>query len=137
MVRPTMEETRARVKSGFSLVELIVAVVILSVGVLSMAGTSTWVARQITLARLSTERAVARQSAIETIRAMPFASAVGGAGTFGIFDVGWTVSEDAGNYKTFEVVTVGLGKPRNVEGLTTLSTSVADTLYLRYTSPGF
>ena len=124
-------------RSGFSLVELIVAIVILSVGVLSMAGTSTWVVRQITLSRLATERAVARQSAIESIQAGSFERAVGGSGTFGIFDVTWTVTANVGNFKTLQVVTVGLGKPEGAEGMTTLSSEVADTFFLTLTSPGF
>jgi len=83
------------------LVELIVSIVILSAGVLSMAGTSAWVVRQITHSRLATERMVARQSAIETIRA------------------------------------VGLGRAEASEGMTTISSQVADTAFLKFASPGF
>jgi len=137
MVSSASETARNRKRSGFSLVELIVSVVILSAGVLSMAGTSAWVVRQITLSRLATERAVARQSAIETIRAGGFASAVGGSGTFGSFDVNWTVTEDAGRFKTLEIVTVGLGRSEGSEGMTTLSSEVADTVFLTFASPGF
>ncbi len=85
MVNSTVGAVRDRKRSGFSLVELMVAVVILSVGVLSMAGTSVWAVRQITLSWLTTERSVARQSAIETILAGPYANAIGGSGTFGSY----------------------------------------------------
>ncbi len=137
MVSSTSETVRDRKRSGFSLVELIVAVVILSTGVLSMAGTSAWVVRQITLSRLATERAVARQSAIESILAGSFARAVGGSGTFGIFDVNWTVTEDAGRFRTLQIVTVGLGRSEGSEGMTMISSEVADTLFLTFASPGF
>ena len=137
MVIPTSETVRDRKRSGFSLAELIVSIVILSVGVLSMAGTSAWVVRQITLSKLSTERAVARQSAIESIMAGTFARAVGGSGTFGSFTVNWTVTEDAGAFKTLQIVTVGLGRSAGSEGMTTLSSEVADTVFFTFTGPGF
>ena len=132
-----MEAVRDRQRGGFSLAELIVAVVILSLGVLSMASTSTWVVRQITLSRLTTERTVARQSAIEGVLAVPFANIAGGTGEFGIFDVAWTVTANAGSYRTLRVVTVGPGRPIGVSGLTTLSSEVADTVFLKIASPGY
>ena len=137
MVNSTVGAVRDRKRSGFSLVELMVAVVILSVGVLSMAGTSIWAVRQVTLSWLTTERSVARQSAIETILAGPYANAIGGSGTFGSFDVNWTLTDDAGNFRTLEIVTVGLGKAKGTEGMTMFSTEVADTVFLTYASPGF
>ena len=102
-----------------------------------MAGTSTWVVRQITLSWLTTERAAARQSAIESVLAGSYANATGGSGTFGSFDVTWTLTEDAGNHRTLQVVTVGLGKPKGTVGMTVLSSQVADTVFLTYMSPGF
>jgi prepilin-type N-terminal cleavage/methylation domain-containing protein len=137
MVRPPSVTAKDGRRSGFSLVELIISIVILSIGVLSMAGTSTWVVRQITISRLSTERTVARQSAIESIRASSFETAAGGSGTFGIFDVRWTVTEDAGAFKTLEVVTVGLGKPPGTGGMLALSPTMADTVFLTFTGSGF
>jgi len=95
------------------------------------------VVRQITLSWLTTERSVARQSAIESVMAGSYENASGGSGTFGSFDVTWTLTEDAGNFKTLRVVTVGLGKPRGTVGMTTLSEQVADTVFLTYASPGF
>ncbi len=137
MVSSGPDPIRARKRSGFSLAELVVAVVILSVGILSMAGTSTWVVRQITLSKLSTERAVARQSAVEGVMAGPFANVVGGSGTFGRFDVTWTVTANTGGSRTLRVVTVGLGRPRGVTGMTALSDVVADTVFVTFASPGF
>ena len=137
MVNSTVGAVRDRKRSGFSLVELMVAVVILSVGVLSMAGTSIWAVRQVTLSWLTTERSVARQSAIETILAGSYANAIGGAGTFGSFDVNWTLTDDAGKFRTLQIVTVGLGKAEGTEGMTMFSTQVADTVFLTYASPGF
>ena len=131
------EAVADRQRTGFSLVELVVAIVILSVGVLSMAGTSTWVVRQVTLSRITTERALARQSAIEGVLADPFADIAGGSTTFGIFDVTWAVTADVGSYKTIQVVTTGLGRVPGSAGMTTLSTEVADTLLFTVPSPGY
>lgn len=136
-MRSAAEAVRDRRRSGFSMAELVVAIVILSVGIVSMAGTSTWVVRQVTLSRITTERAVARQSAIDGLLADPFADIAGGSGTFGIFDVTWTVTADVGSYKTLQVVTVGLGRAPGSREMTTLSTEVADTLVLTVPSPGY
>lgn len=125
------------IETGFSLAELVVAIVILSFGVLSMAGTSTWVVRQVTLSRITTKRAVARQSAIDEVLADPFDDIAGGSRKFGIFDVTWTVIVDVGSYKTLRVVTVGLGREPGSPGMTTLSSQVADTLLLTVPSPGY
>ena len=137
MVSSAGEAVRDRQRSGFSLAELIVAIVILSMGVLSMAGTSIWVVRQTTLSRLETERAVARQSAIEGVLADPFADVVGGSDSFGIFDVTWTVTADVGSYRTLRVVTVGQGRIPGSTGMTMLSSQVADTVFIKVPSPGF
>ena len=65
--------------AGFTMVEVIIAIVVLAVGVLGMAGTTAYIVRQITLADVMTERAVALQSVIERLQATPFASVGTGA----------------------------------------------------------
>ena len=137
MVTSRVETVRNRRRGGFSLAELIVAIVILSVGVLSMASTSMWVVRQITLSRLTTERTVARQGAIEGVLAVPFASIAGGSDAFGVFNVTWTVTVNVGSSTTLRVVTVGPGTPPGSTGYTPLSSDVADTVFISVASPGF
>lgn len=133
----TVVEVHDRRRSGFSLVELIVSIVILSVGVLSMAETSTWVIRQVTISRLITQRAVARQSAIEGVMADAFATLHAGSSAFGIFNVTWLVTVDGGTFKTVQVVTVGPGRVPGSTGNAALSTTMADTVFLTIPSPGF
>ncbi len=137
MVTSQVETVRDRRRGGFSLAELIVAIVILSVGVLSMASTSMWVVRQVTLSRLTTERTVARQGAIEGVLAVPFASIAGGSGAFGVFNVTWTVTANVGSSTTLRVVTVGPGIQPGSTGYTSLSSDVADTVFISVASPGF
>lgn len=137
MVRSTAEAAHDRRIWGFSLVELIVSIVILSIGVMSLAGTSTWVVRQVTLSRLITQRAVARQSAMERVMADSFATITGGSDNFGIFDVSWLVTVDGGTFKTVQVVTVGPGRVSGTAGNAALSSRLADTVFLRIASPGF
>src|SRR5690606_31339345 len=59
-------------RAGFSLVELIVAVIILAIGVLGLAGTTAFVIRQVTLADVNTERSAALQMVVENLRATSY-----------------------------------------------------------------
>jgi prepilin-type N-terminal cleavage/methylation domain-containing protein len=125
---------RATRRSGFSLVELIVATVILSVGILSLAGTAGWVVRQVTISKLTTERAAARQTAIEGLHATQFANLAAGADTTGEFTVTWAISESAGSYTSLQLVTSGLGWRNET---VSFSPGVADTITITIMSAGF
>ncbi|MGH7475366.1 MAG: type IV pilus modification PilV family protein [Longimicrobiales bacterium] len=57
-----------RATEGFSLVEVVVALLILSVGLLAMAGTTGAIFTQIRVAERRTERVSAVQAAIEEVR---------------------------------------------------------------------
>lgn len=72
-----------RVRAGFTLVELIIAIVILVVGVLGLASTAAVVMRQITGSSMQTRAAMMAQSRLETLRAMPCANMVAGNATTG------------------------------------------------------
>lgn len=109
------------------MVEVIVAVVILAFGLAGLAGTTGLLVRQSTLADLTTERAVARQSVLESIRAQPFDEVRDSSSTVGGFSVSWTVIESDDWYKTVELVTTGQGLRSGGEGLPVLGPSVADT----------
>ena len=151
MVTSGPDPVRARRRSGFSLAELVVAVVILSYGILTMAGTATWVIRQITVSKLTTERSVARQSAIEGVMTGPFSEVAGGGGIYGRFDVTWNVcsspvsvtcptlalTANSSGSRTLRVITVGLGRTRGTSGITYLSEEAADTVFMTRASPGF
>ena len=87
--------SRMEPERGFSIVELLVALVVLTVGLLSMAATTGYVSTQVRAGDLRTERAAALQQVIENLRATPFdeldtvteAEAV----TIGDFQFWWTV----------------------------------------------
>lgn len=62
----------AESRAGFTLVEVMVAIIVLTIGVLGLAGTTMYLVRQTTLSELTTERSAALQSVIEELRATPY-----------------------------------------------------------------
>ena len=104
---------KAKGTEGFSLVELMVALVILSVGMLALAATTGYLITQVQVSNLRTERATAVQQVVEELRATPFdniaSRAQGSAQTVGDFDVWWRVSTPASNLKRVRVYTEGPG----------------------------
>lgn len=122
--------TGARVcldRAGFSLMELMVALVILAVGVLGLAGVSAYTVRKVTAAELDTERGAALQTVVEQIRAVPFDDLSDGADTVGLFQVSWTVAKGP-HHATVEIVTTGPGREQRAEpGIAVISDAVVDT----------
>jgi prepilin-type N-terminal cleavage/methylation domain-containing protein len=120
-------------RDGFTIVEVIIAVVILAVGLLGVGGTTVLVVKQTTLADVTTERTAVLQSAIEELRALPYDSVVAGADTLGPFMVSWTVT-DYGQWRDVVFVTEGPGLSQ-AEGFPALSPSVPDTFSYRIIRP--
>ncbi|HEY8470563.1 MAG TPA: prepilin-type N-terminal cleavage/methylation domain-containing protein [Longimicrobiales bacterium] len=85
-----------RSEGGFSLVELMIALVILTVGLLSLAAATGYVSSQVHAGDLRTERAAALQQVIENLRATPFQNLASvdesQAITVGDFRFWWTVN---------------------------------------------
>lgn len=125
-------ESRNR-NAGFSLVEVVVALVILAVGVLGLAGTTAVVVRQVTLADVTTERAQALRTVVERLRATPYDALGAGSDTLGHFTAEWTVT-DLGQSKMLRIVTSGPGLVSG-EGMPQLGTAVSDTLVYRILEP--
>lgn len=124
----TRETARAhRGQDGFSIVELVVAILILAIGVLGLAGTTALVIRQVTLSDVNTERAAALQSVIEQIRSTPYAMVAPGSRSVGEFDVAWSIVDSTGQTRTIRVVTQGPGLETDSVALPTLSRNVHDT----------
>ena len=120
-------------RGGFTLVEVIVALIILTVGVLGLAATTIWVVRQSTLAELTTERSAAVQTVVEQLRASDYASLAAGSDTVGRFDVTWSIV-DGNRSKLVTLVTVGPGLTSG-GGMPSLGGSVADTFAYRIIEP--
>lgn len=119
-----------RSEAGFTLVEMIAAIIILAIGLLGLAGTTGYVVRQTALAEATTERSMALQTVVETLRAQPYGSLGSGTRTIGSFQVSWSVAATTGAATTMEVVTVGPGASSST-GVPGLDDQVADTLYFR------
>jgi len=115
--------------AGFSMVEVIIAMVILTIGVLGLAGTTAHIVRQITLADLMTERSVAFQTTIDRLQSLPYDSVVDGGDSVGIFAIRWAVTPDGAQNKRVRIITMGPGLSSGTPP--TNSPSVADTFDFR------
>lgn len=111
------------------MIEVIIAMVILAVGVLGLAGTTAYIVRQVTLADLMTERSAAFQTIVDRIQSLPFNNVTSGSDSVGIFAVTWDAVLDGPQNKIVTIVTTGPGL-----GGTTVHTSdpqVVDTFTFR------
>lgn len=114
-------------RSGFSLIELVVALVILAVGVLGLAAVTAFTVQNVTAAELDTERGQALQTVVEELRSMPFDSLKSGADTVGAFAVSWTVVDNNG-YATVNITTTGPGlAPGDGGAMPSISGQVSET----------
>ena len=122
-------------RAGFSLVELIVAMMVLSIGILGLAGTPAAFALQVTLGDVKTERAAAMQSVVEGIRAADYAPVGSGSETVGRYGVTWSVTDGTGRSKSVRVITDGPGLSRDSgTSVRRMGPDVQDTLLRAGTS---
>ncbi|MEJ2539793.1 MAG: prepilin-type N-terminal cleavage/methylation domain-containing protein [Gemmatimonadota bacterium] len=122
-----------RDRGGFTMIEVMVALIILTVGVLGLAATTIWVVRQTTLAELTTERSAAVQTVVEQLRASDYTSITAGTDSVGRFDVSWSVT-DGNRSKLVTLITTGPGLAGGT-GMPSLSGAVADTFAYRIMQP--
>ena len=95
--RPTVHmvsEHRAalRARGGFTIIELVVAIIIITVGVLALATGSAGVAKQMRAGNQSSLAAVIAQSRMETIRSLGCSSLANGSATTRGMTEKWTVT---------------------------------------------
>jgi len=98
-----------RRRGGFTIIEVIVAMIILTVGVLGLAGTTAYFVRQVTLSDLMTERSTAFQTILDRLQSLPYDSVTSGADSVGIYAVTWSSVNNGSQNKTVTLITVGPG----------------------------
>ena len=131
------EAAYTRADGGFSLVELVMSLIVLSFGVVGLASTTLSITRQLTLAEVTTARVTAIQSVMERIRATPYDSLDVGGDTIGAMVVSWAVTSNTPQDKVVRIVAVGPGVVSISEGQSSpmLSNAVADTVVYRVLRP--
>lgn len=95
----------SRARRGFTLVELIAAILILVVGVLGLASTAAVVMRQLTASSMQTRAAMTAQSRLEQLRSVPCANMADGTATSSGVTETWSVTVNARTATLVDVVT--------------------------------
>ena len=133
MESPGTEHARAeRVeRGGFTIIEIVIALIVLTVGVLGMAGTTAYVVRQVTLADVMTKRAAAFQTTIDHLQALPYGSVTSDSDSLGDYAISWTAVNDGSQSKIVTIVTVGPGLATVAGTFPFLASEVADTFKFR------
>lgn len=129
-----MDGKRTRREAGFSLIEVVVAIVILAIGILGLAGTTALSVRQVRASDMATTRAAALQSTLERLRAMEYDSIAAGVDTVGQYTNTWTSSDDSRS-KLITVVSEGPGMQSVSGGMPVFALSVQDTFSYRIIRP--
>ena len=129
-----------RSQRGFTVVEVIIAVIVLAVGILGMAGTTAHIVRQVTYAEATSKRARALQSVIERVRAAGYDSVAygsDGSGTeaIGSFAVAWTSAASSARSVLVTIITTGPGLAPVSGSLPVMSNAVTDTFTYRLIRP--
>lgn len=123
-------------RDGFSLIEVIVAMVILSVGILAMGASTGYVLTQVRAAELRTDRMTAVRQVAERLRGVDWADLDTACGSSPFVADGFTVScsvsgvPGAINLKRVQLVSTGPG----LSGGKVIA-SVADTMTIAIAGP--
>jgi prepilin-type N-terminal cleavage/methylation domain-containing protein len=120
--------------AGFSLIELVVAILILTVGLLGMAGGTAYVIKRTTLSEAETHRAAAVQAGLEEVRSLPFEEVSDGSKTIAPFTIRWEADPPGDTDARTKVITLVVEGPGRIPGtgpMPTLSSAVADTVTYR------
>lgn len=121
-------------REGFSLVEVIVAIMVLSFGLLAMAASTGYVATQLRSTTWDTQRNLARQQVIEQLKATIFANVTTNTTgrTIGQYTVRWNVTNVNGAQRQVQVITTG---PAYRQSSRRTMTTIVDTATVMITSP--
>jgi prepilin-type N-terminal cleavage/methylation domain-containing protein len=111
---------KRRSRGGFTLVEVLVAIVILSIGALSLVGTSRVASASVRQAVLELRAAQLIQEQVERLRTLPLDSLRDGSAARPAGDALWTVADSA-TYRRVQLV---------VRARPEAGRSLTDTLYV-------
>ena len=89
---PARRSRVLRPRTGFTIIELVVTIIVLTVGLLAMAGNSMLIGRQMRGARVMTDASAMAQARFERLRAVPCATLAGGTHTAGEVTEVWTAT---------------------------------------------
>ena len=92
MRMPNEAGAAPRLRRGFTVIELVVTIVVLTVGLLAMAANSAVIGRQMRGARVMSEAANTAQARFERLRAVPCTTLSGGTATSGEVTEVWTAT---------------------------------------------
>jgi prepilin-type N-terminal cleavage/methylation domain-containing protein len=135
MMKQRNSEQPKSLRGGFSLVEIIAAIMILSTGLLAMAASMTYIAAQLRSSAFDTQRNLARQQVIEQLRGTVFANVnTNTTGvTVGHYTVRWNVSSQASNaIRRVQLITLGPAYRSQREGSLKM---VPDTVMFEIVNP--
>ena len=127
----SLEQQKSR--DGFSLVEVIVAIVVLSFGLLAMAASTGYVYNQLRSTAFDTQRNLARQATVEQVRGMFWDSIPSTARTVvrGRYTITYRATISNSMVKTVRIITTG---PAYRSGKAVRQT-VSDTASIRVMKP--
>ena len=121
-------------REGFSLIEVIAAIMILSFGLLVMAASTGYVAAQMRSTAFDTERNLLRQKAVEQVRSTNFNNLQTQAWiTSGLYSVRWRVTNTSSELK--QVVIITRGPAYRASGDGAVRTTVQDSATITVMSP--
>ena len=104
--RAPVRRARRRVRAGFTLLEVLVAALVLLTGLTGIAAATAHALRMLADARLEEESALLAARRLELLRATPCTGRAAGAGQEGSLVARWTVEPHASGSATRLVVTV-------------------------------
>ena len=90
---PLARPRRRPGRAGFTIVETIVAIMVLGVGLLGMAGTAAYVASQMGTGNRQAVAANVAQAVLDSLTARPCAGLVSGSDSVRTIAVAWTVTD--------------------------------------------
>lgn len=121
-------------REGFSLVEVVVAILVLSFGLLAMAASTGYVATQLRSTTWDTQRNLARQQVIEQLRSTIFANLTTNTTglNIGPYNVKWNITNVSSSQRRAQIITSG---PAYRQSNRRTMTTIVDTANVIIASP--